>query len=123
LYGMVCWWSTKLAWEVLVGQRQWQGLVWLGDWNIGDFQYLDEFVWGYHWLESFWQWSIWIKFHMIEEVLEIWRRRILPYCHVNNQLGRGSNRAKLGQGCKQWWCFPCFTMLWFPWNACLGQWL
>jgi hypothetical protein len=24
---------------------------------------------------------------------------------------------------EQWWCFPCFSMPQFPWNACLGQWL
>ncbi len=78
-------------------------------------------VWGYHWLEGFWWWSIWIWFHMIEEVLEIWQRWILYHCHVNNQPGRGSNRAKIGQRCKQWWCFPCFSMLQFQWNVCLDQ--
>ncbi len=39
---------------------------------------------------------------MIEEVLEIWRRQILSHCHVNNEPVGGSNRARLGQGSKQW---------------------
>jgi hypothetical protein len=78
---------------------------------------------GYHWLEGFWLWSIWIEFHMIEEVLEIRWRWILSHCHVNNQLGGGSYRAKLGQGSKWRWCYSCFSMPQFPWSACLGWWL
>jgi hypothetical protein len=70
---------------------------------------------------GFWQWSIWIKFHMIEEVLEIWQRWILYHCHVNNQLGGGSDRAKLGQESKRRWYFPCFSMLQFPWSAYSSQ--
>ncbi len=79
-YGILCWWPTSLAWEVLVGQIQCWGLERWGNWNVGDFQLLAGCIQGYHWLEGFWQWSIWIEFHMIEDVLEIWRRQLLSHC-------------------------------------------
>jgi hypothetical protein len=103
--------------------RSWAMIEQWFDWNVGDFQLLDGCIQGFHWLEGFWQWSIWIKFHMIEIFLEIWQRWILSHCHVNNQPGGGSNRARLGQGSEWRWCFPCFAMPQFPWNACLDQWL
>jgi hypothetical protein len=58
------------------------------------FRLLDGCVQGYHWLEGFLQWSVWIEFHMIEEVLEIWRRQILSHCHVNNQPVRGWQQSQ-----------------------------
>jgi hypothetical protein len=123
--------AFKVVWNVVLmahitGMRSscWADTVsrsWSGDWNGGDFWLLDGCVQVYRWLEGFWQWSVWIKFHMIEEVLEIWWRRILSHCHVNNQPVGGSNRARLDQGSKRRWCFPCFSMLQFPWSVYSSQ--
>jgi hypothetical protein len=55
-----------------------QGLEQWGNWNVGDFQLLDGCVQGYCWLEGFWQWSIWIEFHMIDEFLKFGKDKFCP---------------------------------------------
>ncbi len=68
-------------------------------------------------------WADTVSRSWVMRQMECRRRQILSHCHVNNQLGGGSNRARLGWGSKWWWCFPCVAMPQFSWNVHLDQWL